>query len=210
MKNGVGQNALSVPNVLFVQEHIKGVPKPLAFSILSFLIISDRFMQFFGGPFGVNVKWRQRFGLHWGFQESCDTTDFAWRPLGLLRFHKQVDVFGRPIAPCIYDMNQFQGKIQKKLQAQMLLQLSSHHQSARPFLCCTLAASPPCPFPSPGISSSIFVHRKKKKNVRSWRGKGMKKLKLKKLKGKKKSFPKSTKPVGLRSRRCCWHGRNSV
>ena len=35
----------------------------------------------------------------------------------------------------------------------------------------------------------------------------MKKLKLKKLKklkGKKKSFPKSTKPVGLRSGRCCW------
>lgn len=42
--------------------------------------------------------------------------EFNRRRVPRSTFHKQVDVFGRPVAPCIYDMNQFQGKIQKKLQ----------------------------------------------------------------------------------------------
>lgn len=106
-----------------------------------------------------------------------------------MRFHKQVDVFGRPIAPCIYDMNQFQGKIQKKLQAQMLLQLSSHHQSARPFLCCTLAASPPCPFPSPGHQFFHFFAQEEEEECEILEGERDEEAEAEEAEGKKEEFP---------------------
>ena len=112
-------------------------------------------------------------------------------------------MFGRPLAPCIYDMNQFQRKIQKKLEAQTGLQLSSPYQLlVSLWYTCRVATKS-------HLQGVISLHRKQNKNARSWR-KGMKKLKLKKLqklKGRKKSFPKLTEPVGLRSRRCAdWSG----
>jgi len=42
--------------------------------------------------------------------------EFNRRRVPRSAFHKRVDVFGRPVPPCIYDMNQFQRKIRKKLE----------------------------------------------------------------------------------------------
>eukprot|EP00435_Cladocopium_sp_Y103_P045459 s1050_g13.t1 len=42
--------------------------------------------------------------------------EFNRRRVPRSTFHKQVDVFGRPLAPCIYDTHQFMRKIQKKLE----------------------------------------------------------------------------------------------
>ena len=119
----LGRTHLVCP-MFFLLRSIEGFPKPLAFSILSFLIISNgltrtvflvvHLMSIWSGDCTLGCIGVPKL-------EGCHNTDFVEnpdrRPLGLLRFHKRVDVFGRPVPPCIYDMNQFQRKIRKKLEA---------------------------------------------------------------------------------------------